>query len=96
MGMYIDVVSKTWNTVHLTDEDVQKVREWINKKKDEDDLPYFDMEKNICSAVFDLYQNGEISLYDDSKCVESDCNTENVEWSEFEDKGAEEILGDEV
>lgn len=93
MGMEIQAISKTWNTVHLTDEDVQKVREWIKQKKLEEDLPYFDAERNICAAVFELYANGEISLYDDGKYVESDFNTEKIEWSEYEEREPEEVLG---
>lgn len=96
MGMDILVVSKTWNTVHLTDEDVQKVREWIKKKEAEDDLPEFDMEDNICAAVSDLYAKGEVSLFDDGKYVESDFNTESIEWSEYEGREPEEILGFEI
>ena len=35
--MEIEVVATTWYTVHLRDEDVQKVKQWI--KDHEDNLP---------------------------------------------------------
>ena len=41
MGMEIEVVGKTYYTVHLNDEDVKKVKQWI--KAHEEDLPSFDM-----------------------------------------------------
>lgn len=90
MGMDIEVVATTWYTVHLSDEDVQKVKQWI--KNHEDDLPSFDMKKNMTEAIYDLHANGEISFYDDKKCIESDFNTEEVNWSEYEEKEPEEIL----
>lgn len=92
MGMEIEVVAKTWYTVHLSDEDVQKVKQWI--KNHENDLPSFDMKENISEAVHELYANGEISFYDDEKFIESDFNTEDVRWSEFEEREPEEILED--
>ena len=93
MGMEIQVVSKTWNTIHLTNEDVKKIGEWIKEKEAEDNLPSFDMKRNICAAAFDLYAKGEISFYDNDKYTESDFNTEKVEWSEFEEREPEDILG---
>ena len=90
MGMDIEVVGKTWYTVHLTDEDVEKVKKYI--KDHEDDLPSFDMEKNICWAVEELSNECEIELYSDDKYTESDFSTEEINWSEFEDRTAEEIL----
>lgn len=92
MGMEIEAIATTWYTVHLSDEDVEKVKQWI--KDHEDDLTSFDMKKNVSEAVHELYANGEISLYDDGKCIESDFNTEDVRWSEFEEREPEEILED--
>ena len=92
MGMEIEVVATTWYTVHLSDEDVQKVKQWIEDHKD--DLPSFDMKNNITEAVYELYANGEISFYDDGKCTEIDFNTEYVRWSELEEREPEEILED--
>ena len=92
MGMEIEVIATTWYTVHLSDEDVEKVKQWI--KDHEDDLPSFDMKKNVSEAVYELYVNGEISFYEYGKYTESDFNTEYVRWSEFEKREPEEILED--
>ena len=92
MGMNIEVVATTWYTVYLSDEDVEKVKQWI--KDHEDDLPSFDMKKNVSEAVHELYVNGEISFYEYGKYTEIDFNTEDVRWSEFEKREPEEILED--
>ena len=88
--MYIEVEGKTIYTVKLTDEDVLLVKQWIEEH--EEDLPSFDMRENIAHAVRRLYDNGEISLYDKDKATESDFFTEDVSWSEFEDREPEEIF----
>lgn len=33
---------------------------------------------------------------EDDKCTESDFNTEEIRWSEFEEREPEEIFGEEV
>lgn len=91
MGMDIEVVGRTWYTVHLTDEDVEKAKKYITDH--EEDLPSFDMRKNICWAVRQLSNECEIDLYSDGKATESDFNTEDIDWSEFEERTPEEILG---
>lgn len=50
------------------------------------------MKENISEAVHELYANGEISFYNDGKYIESDFNTDDVRWSEFEEREPEEIL----
>ena len=90
MGMKIEIIGKTYYTVHLNDEDVKKIKKWI--KDHEEDLPSFDMKENICAAVMDLYQDGQIDLYSDDKATESDFDTESINWSEYEERMAEEIL----
>ena len=92
MGMNIEVIGKTYYTVHLNDEDVKKIKKWI--KDHEEDLPSFDMEDNICAAVMDLYLDGQIDLYSEDKATESDFDTESVNWSEYEERMAEEILSE--
>ena len=92
MGMEIEVIGTTYYTVHLDDEDVKKVKQWV--KDHEEDLPSFDMKKNICAAVMDLYQDGQIDLYSDNKATESDFSTEEINWSEYEERMAEEILSE--
>lgn len=90
--MEIEVVGKTWYTVHLTDEDVEKVKKYI--KDHPEDLPSFDADKNICWAVGILSSQCEIELYSDGKATETDFNTDEIKWSEFEERKAEEILGE--
>lgn len=92
MGMNIEVVGRTLYTVHLTDEDVRKVRQYI--KDHEDDLPSFDMSKNICWAVDKLTLQCEIELFSDNKATESDFETEEINWSEYEERTPEDILGE--
>ena len=87
-GMDIEAVGVYTYTVHLTKDDVDKIKQWIldpaNKKELEDD-----MRENIIKAVSNL----EIHLYEDGKYVESDFRTDNILWSEFEEREPEEILG---
>lgn len=92
MGMDIKVVGRTCYTVCLTDEDIQKIKQYI--KDHEDNLPSFDMKKNFCWAVSQLSSDCQIDLYSDDKATESDFITEEIEWSEFEDRTVEEILSD--
>lgn len=94
MGMDIEVIGMTWYTVHLSDTDVEKVKQWLEDHKD--NLPSFDPKENISKAVSNLYSEGEISLFDDDKCIESDFNTEEIRWSEFEEREPEEIFGEKV
>lgn len=91
MGMELEVVARVTYTVHLSDEDVEKVKKYL--KDNEENLPSFSDEENLCYAVRTLYEQGEISLYDDNKATESDFSTEEFNWSEFEDKTVEQILG---
>lgn len=64
---------------------------YVQEHKDE--LPSFDMEENILHAIRELHSDCEIELYDGEKETESDFMTEEINWSEFEEMTAEEILG---
>lgn len=90
VGMEIQVIGKVYYTVHLTKEDVEKVKQYIVEHND--DLPSFNMEENICYAVHKLSADGIINLYGNGKAIESDFETEEINWSEFENRDAEEIL----
>lgn len=92
MGMKIEVEATTIYTVQLTNEDMIKVKDWI--KDHEEDLPSFNMEDNIAWAVARLYEEDEISLYDNEKANESDFYTDKIRWSEFEKRTPEEILNE--
>lgn len=92
--MKIEVVAKTWYTVELTDEDVEKIKAYINDTKNHDKFfPSLDAEEDICEAVSRMSARGEIELFDGEKETESDFMAEKIYWSEFEEKSAEEILG---
>lgn len=90
MGMELEVVARVTYTVHLSDEDMKKVKKYLKDTKE--NLPSFSDEENLCYAVRTLYEQGEISLYDDGKATESDFSTEEFNWSEFENKTVEQIL----
>lgn len=92
--MLIEVIAKTWYTVELTDEDMGKVKQYIRDHKDE--LSNYDMEENILQAVRELHSNCEIELYNGEKETESDFQTYKINWSEFEGRSAEEILGEDA
>lgn len=92
MEMDIEVLATTTYTVHLNNEDLQKVRKWI--KEHPDDLYGFDAKEKIVKAIYELDIDGKISLYDKGKCIENDVCTQEVNWSEFEEREPEEILED--
>lgn len=89
--MELEVVARVTYTVHLSNEDLEKVKKYLKDNKE--NIPSFSDEKNLCYAVRMLYEQGEISLHDDGKATESDFSTEEFNWSEFEDKTVEQILG---
>ena len=84
----VEAVAKVTYTCELSDEDEKKVVKYI--KDNPDEFEFITNEKSILAAVEFLYNNGELDLYNDS--VESDFSTEEINWSEFEDKSAKEIL----
>ena len=67
MSMCIEVEARTIYTVHLTDEDIEKVKKWIKEHKE--DLPSFKMEDNIAWAIARLYEDDEISLYETTHVI---------------------------
>lgn len=85
----VEAVATVYYTCTLSDEDGQKVLDYI--KKNPEKFKFMSDEKKILKAVEMLHEDCEIELYDDS--TESDFSTEEIRWSEFEDRTAEEILG---
>lgn len=71
-------------TCVISDEDEQRIRQYI--KNNPEKFEFTSPEKQIIQAIGEL----EIDLYKDS--VESDSYTEDIGWSEFEERTAEEIL----
>lgn len=71
-------------TCKISDEGEQRIKDYIKNNPEEFE---FMSEKNaIIQAISDL----EIDLYNDY--VESDSYTNDIRWSEFEERSAEEIL----
>ena len=84
----VEVIANVTYTCELSDEDEKKVIKYI--KDNPDEFEFVTNEKSILAAVEFLYNNGELDLYNNS--VESDFCTEEVRWSEFESRSAQEIL----
>ena len=87
--MLVEAVGRIHYTCELSDEDEEKVVNYI--KDNPDEFEYMDEAEAIIEAVRILYENLEINLYDST--TESDYSTEEINWSEFEERSAEEILG---
>lgn len=90
MGMKIEVTANVTYTVNLSDEDVIKVREYMTNHTNPSGTLI--SKQNVCHAIWELYNDGEISLYDDGKAVESDFSTEEINWSEFEEKTVQDMF----
>lgn len=84
----VEAVGTIYYTCELSDEDEEKVVRYI--KDNSDNLDYID-EETIMETVRELWANGEIELYANS--TESEYSTEEINWSEFEYRSPEEILG---
>ena len=84
----VEAVGTIYYTCELSDKDEEKVVRYIKDNPEEFD--YMD-EDTIMEAVRILWDKGEIELYENA--IESDYSTEEVNWSEFEDRSPEEILG---
>lgn len=85
----IEVVGRICYTCVLSDKDEEKVVNYIRDNPEE--FEFMDNEEAISAAVNILYADSEIELYNNA--TESDYSTEEVNWSEFEERSAEEILG---
>ena len=85
----IEVVGRIYYTCELSNEDEEKVVNYI--KDNPEEFEFMDNEEAITTAVNILYGDSEIDLYDNA--TESDYITEEINWSEFEERSAEEILG---
>lgn len=85
----VEVVGTIYYTCELSDEEEEKVVRYI--KDNPEEFEFMDSEEAITTAVNILYGDSEIELYNDA--TESDYHTEEINWSEFEERSAEEILG---
>ena len=84
----IEAVATVTYSCELSDEDEEKVVKYI--KDNPDEFEFMTDKESILAAVNILYNDSKLDLYDDY--VESDFSTEEINWSEFEDKSAKEIL----
>ena len=84
----VEAVGTIYYTCELSDEDEEKVVRYIKDNPEEFD--YMD-EDTIMEAVRILWDKGEIELYENA--IESDYSTEEINWSEFEERSPEEIFG---
>lgn len=84
----VEAVATVYYTCSLSDEDGKKVLDYI--KENPEKFEFMSDKKKILKAVDILFSDCEIELYDN--VVESDFNTDEIRWSEFEDKKPEEIL----
>lgn len=85
----VEAVGTIYYTCELSDEDEEKIVRYI--KDNPEEFQYLYEEEVILEAVRILWDKGEIELYDNA--IESDYSTEEINWSEFEDRTPEEILG---
>lgn len=84
----VEVVGTIHYTCELSDEDEEKVVNYI--KNNPEEFEFMTEEESILAAVDILYNDSEIELYDNA--TESDYHTEEINWSEFEERSAEKIL----
>lgn len=74
-------------TCTISDEDEQRIRGYI--KDNPEEFEFMSEENAIVKAISDL----ETELYKDY--TESDSYTDDIRWSEYEKRSAEEILNEE-
>ena len=87
--MYIEVKESVTYNVKLNKEDIIRVKDYLNKHKD--DWPSWKLETNVAWAVEQLYNEDEISLFNDD-LYERESYVEDIQWSNMEHRSAEEIL----
>lgn len=87
----IETVATTWYTYELNEDEENKIRNMIKENKD-GKFDYCSEEESIIKAFEMLYGDGETQLYQDDNTVESDFNTDEFKFSEFNECNAEEWL----
>lgn len=87
----VEVVGTIYYTCELSDEDEKKVVNYI--KDNPEDFEFMNEKESITAAVHILYNNSEIELYDNA--IESDYSTEEIKWSEFEERLPMQILAED-
>lgn len=87
----IEAIATVYYTCSLSEEDSLKVIDYI--KENPEEFEFMTDKEKIIKAVEELYEEDEIDPYESSD--ESDFSTEEFRWSEFEERSAKEILGDD-
>lgn len=82
----IEAVGCTVYTCTISDEDESKIKQYI--KNHEEEMEFMDDEEKIIKAIAEC----DIDLYNNA--VESDFWTDEIKWSEYEERTAEEILNE--
>ena len=86
----IEAVATVYYTCSLSEEDFQKVINYI--KENPRKFEFMSDKDKIIEAVGILASDCEIELY--GNATESDFITDEIKWSTFEERTAEEILGE--
>lgn len=84
----MEAIASVYYTCTLSDEDEQKILQVIQDNPEE--FEFMSDKEKILRAASILYTKCEIDLYKDA--VESDFSTEELNWSEYEERQPEEIM----
>lgn len=84
----VEVVGKIYYTCTFTDEEEKKIVEYI--KDNPEDFKFMSNKQKILNAIEALWGKDELDLYKNT--VESDYQTAEINWSEFEQKTPAQIL----
>ena len=84
----IETIATVTYTCELSDEEERQIIQYI--KDNPNRFEFMNEEEQIILAINVLYDESKLDLYD--AYVESDFCTEEVRWSEFESRSAQEIL----
>lgn len=90
MGMCIEAKGISTYTCELSDEDVAKIKEYIDSHRPDYMEGEEYSEEEIINAVSELISDLVIDLY--REYTESDFMTSDISWSEFEERTPQEIL----
>lgn len=90
--MIVEFIGVTTYSVDLDENDMKKIKKWITENKEETE--YMSSKETILKAVKELHESCELEPYKEEKYSESDFYTEKINWSEFEERDADEILNE--
>lgn len=82
--MTIEVVTKVWNKVELSDDDVSTVKQYMAEHPEQMER-YYTEEAAFCDAVYDLNLQGKIDLFGDDKDYETGLDVDDIRVLEWEE-----------